>query len=235
MFEFDRFKLPGRYLDWGLMVLVIILGTLLAVGLWFRFTAPEPVKDVGSLEPVPEEKMISLEIIYDLSGSMWGKVDGKRKYEIGQEIIKEIIATLPDDVALGLRLLGATRENDPWDTTLVVRPQLSSRDGQIEVLEEVRPKGMSPLGFALQQAGKDLEGIDGEKHIILVTDGRDNGMLPPVKIVRELREKGIKVHIFDVERSWPASAFLQTLSEVSGGKYFTQEEEDLIVATFAID
>ncbi|MEC9488728.1 MAG: vWA domain-containing protein [Halanaerobium sp.] len=238
MFKLDKIKLkefhiPRRFLEWGVVGLAILICTVLAVSFWFNFTTG-PVQDVGSLDYLEESK-VNLEIIYDLSGSMWGEVDGQRKYEVGQELIKEIIANLPDNVALGLRLIGATTEKDPWDTNLVVKPQVSSREGQISILEEVRPKGMSPLGYALQEAGKDLANLPGERHIILVTDGKDNGLLPPARIVQELKGMGIRVHVFDVEGSWPASAFLKTLSDISGGKYFTSDDQELVITTFAID
>jgi len=41
-------------------------------------------------------------MVLDASGSMWGQIDGKAKITIAQEVIGELLQSLPADQELGL-------------------------------------------------------------------------------------------------------------------------------------
>ena len=45
-------------------------------------------------------------IVLDGSGSMWAQIDGKARITIARETLREVLATLPDDLELGFMTYG---------------------------------------------------------------------------------------------------------------------------------
>ena len=82
---------------------------------------------------------------------------------------------------------------------------------------------MTPITYSLKQAvKKDLAGFDGEKHIILLTDGGENCDESPcdyaIELIKKRRDINIDVIAFNVHDS-DDLAQLRCTADVTGGKF----------------
>ena len=89
----------------------------------------------------------------------------------------------------------------------------------------MRPRGQTPIDYALRQVGRDLAHAPGERAVILLTDGIESCGGDPVGAARALQESGsLPVHVIgfglgsgedENQRS------LSAIAEASGGKFLT--------------
>ncbi|MFO7819833.1 MAG: VWA domain-containing protein [Halanaerobacter sp.] len=176
----------------------------------------------------------AVEIIWDLSGSMWGQIDNKSKVTIAKEILRDICERLPTSISLGLRIFGSKGNNN--NSFLVLKPQKNNNRQLLDYLNEVTPAGKSPIGTNLLLAKKDLINFAGKKHILLITDGKDTGKVMPTKIVKKLSKDGIKTHVVHVGKITKINQLqLKTLAQLGNGRYFTYFEEKQVVPTINLE
>ncbi|PRX34883.1 Ca-activated chloride channel family protein [Orenia metallireducens] len=179
----------------------------------------------------PQNNKINIEIVWDASGSMWGKIEKVNKISQSKQIIRRVIKDIPENINLGLRVFGNKGSIDKA-SLLIVPLSENNKEITLKAIDQIKPSGKSPIGINLLLAGKDLISLPGEKHILLVTDGKDTGDIMPNKIVSELRKKGIKTHIIQVgEITHISQLQLQELAKLGDGKYFTYFEEEEVVPT----
>ncbi|MEJ6478489.1 MAG: VWA domain-containing protein, partial [Octadecabacter sp.] len=67
-------------------------------------------------------------LVLDASGSMWGQIDGVAKITIAQEVVTDLLQTLPADQRLGLTVYGHRTRGDCTDIETIVAPDLGTRD-----------------------------------------------------------------------------------------------------------
>ena len=176
-----------------------------------------------------------LEIIWDVSGSMWGAVDDTNKITIAKEILEKICNQVPANVYLGLRIFGSKIANDD-NSFLVLKPAPENNQRVLNYLTKVTPAGKSPIGVNLLLAKEDLKEFTGKKHILLVTDGQDTGKIMPIKIIKKLSAADIKTHIVHVGTIDKMNQLqLKALAEVGNGKYFTYFEQQQVVPTINLE
>lgn len=169
---------------------------------------------------------ININIILDTSTSMWEEIDGKRKIDISKTIIKNIINNLPDSIYLGLRLT-----NEKGQQTI----NQNNSNYIIKKVKEVKESEKLNLSRNLEKATKDMINIKGKKHILLITDGQDQGDIMPSKVINQLKTLDINLHIIQVGDINKFNYIqLKTLAEIGGGNYYTYFEKDRIVPTINI-
>jgi Mg-chelatase subunit ChlD len=167
----------------------------------------------------------SVEIVVDASRSMWGQIDGKAKMTIAKEILHDASIWLPNDLDLALRAYvstSASDANDCADSSLLVPFGSQDRNGIRTAVSGLRPLGQTPIAYALNQSAADFSALDGEKTIVLVTDGLESCGGDPVAAARDLRWQGITIHLigFGMYNSADEdTASLRAIAEESGG-YF---------------
>ncbi|GAB6138600.1 vWA domain-containing protein [Halanaerobaculum tunisiense] len=183
----------------------------------------------------PTQHQDNIEIIWDVSNSMWATVDKQHKISLSKEILHTIVNQLPKQVNLGLRVFGSKQHQD--NKSLLAIPLATNNRLKItSFINRVTPAGKSPIGLNLLQAKKDLVATDGRKHIILVTDGQDTGRIMPNNIIQEIKQLGIKTHVIHVgEIKQQKQLQLKSLAKLGDGKYFTYFEAKQIVPTLNFD
>lgn len=62
-------------------------------------------------------------LVMDGSGSMWGQIEGQAKITIAQDVVRDLLGTLPGDLDLGLTVYGHRRKGDCSDIETVVAPE----------------------------------------------------------------------------------------------------------------
>ena len=174
----------------------------------------------------------AVEIMVDASKSMWGQIDGKSKMAIAKEILLDASASLPEDMNLALRAYGSRSPSDAKDcsdSALLVPFGPDSRAPIHQALSELRPRGQTPIAYALNQAAEDFSALDSERSLVLVTDGIESCGGDPVLAARQLRERGIMIHLIGFglgNTPDENTASLQAIADASGGYFLTANSAD---------
>ncbi len=127
------------------------------------------------LPDVSYQRSILVEIVFDASNTM-GETDinGIRKIEIAKKLVQILLKYFPQqDTQFALRVNGGKTANNCLDSELVV--PFSEGNGQriLEAVQQIQPKGLSPLGFSIREMLKDFAGHAGSRIVFVVTDGDD--------------------------------------------------------------
>ena len=139
-------------------------------------------------------------LVLDSSGSMKERTGaGETKIAAAREALTAVIGSLPDEQAVGLRVYGAEvfSRDDPGactDSRLVVPVETGNRDRLREAVGRYTPYGETPIGHALQEAGRDL-GSEGKRTIVLVSDGEPTCTPDPCVVARDLAQQGVDLTI----------------------------------------
>ncbi len=161
-----------------------------------------------------------------LAGNFLG--DTEQKMDIAKRVLQNAVARIPGDINLGLRVFGQSFSGDDSldcrQTALLVPIGQGNRRSIIEKVRQLRPFGLTPLTYALMQAGKDLVQVQGEKTIILISDGAETCGGDPCAYIDRLRQMGIKIKIdivgLGLKRDREAKEQLNCIAEKSGGKFY---------------
>jgi Ca-activated chloride channel family protein len=170
-------------------------------------------------------------ILLDCSNTMQLALDGstgvpEERLAAAKNVLKGTLRTIPSDVKVGLRIFGNSnlRDDSCKQTFLLVPIGLHNRGEIVAKAERLKPRGLTPLAYALKEAAADFEGLPGERHIILISDGADTCHQDPCVFIRKLRELGFKMRVdvigVDKKAKIAEGWQLECIAKESGGKYF---------------
>jgi len=152
---------------------------------------------VNTLAP-PTKTRKNLEFILDASGSMKTLMGKKSRWDTALETLEEVLAKLPDDFNVGLRIYGhrelSTSPKTCTDSQLVVPIRKLDRAGILKAARAFKPKGETPLVYSALQAPADLKAVGGGT-VILITDGEESCKGNPVKAAAELKASGLDIRL----------------------------------------
>ncbi len=169
----------------------------------------------------------AVEIVIDASRSMWGRMDGEPKMSVAKDILLDAADWLPQDLNLALRAYGSESQSDLnncADSTLMVPFGTEGREQIRDSINTLKPRGQTPIAFALQQAADDFAELDSERTIVLVTDGIESCGGDPIAAAAALQEAGIKIHVigFGMGNAQDEdTASLQSIAEAGAGRFLT--------------
>jgi len=167
----------------------------------------------------------AVELVVDESQSMWGRIDDEPKMSIAKEILEDASVWLPNDLTLALRAYGNASRSEAKnceDSTLLVPFAAANRAYIRDAIRGLQPLGQTPIAYALRQAGADFGSLEGERSLVLVTDGIESCNGDPVAAARELREQNVTVHVigFGFGNSVDEdTASLRAIAAASGGHF----------------
>ena len=167
-------------------------------------------------------------LILDASFSMLEEdADGPR-IDAAKKATHELIDSLPDTAQMGLFAYGAQESNAPDNREAGCRDiQRLVPVGEIDkqefgsAIDGLTPKGYTPMGNALREAAEEL-GDEGERSIILVSDGIDTCAPPEVcDVAKELAGDGVDlaIHTVGFKADEEARAELECIAEAGGGQF----------------
>ncbi len=216
------------------LVFLLLLGFFLGAyeGIWRQGAQKVANYNIDLAE---ESKDIYLEVIWDASGSMWGRDYGVEKIIRSKEVLKTFTEEMPENVNIALRIFGARRVGDPEDSFLALPFDNENREDMINFITNVKPLGKSPIAYSLREACKDLQVINGKKYILLISDGIDNGEIPAEEVIEEIINNDIVLHVVHIGEPEEADvkARLKEMAEKTGGSYFTYNDHERVIATFS--
>ncbi len=117
--------------------------------------------------------------ILDFSNSMTEYILGERKVDMMLNTIKHILPTLDKNKEIGLRVyghrLGLTALDGCRASSLIAPIERNNTERIEYALSKTKPRGMTPITYSLKKAiDSDFLGYNGQKHIILLSDGGEN-------------------------------------------------------------
>jgi Ca-activated chloride channel family protein len=162
-------------------------------------------------------------VVFDASGSMWGKLDGERqsKFTNAREAIKATLGKAKFEMKLGLVAFGH-RRGDCNDVQVILPPDgNASTERFAPPLERLNPKGKGPLTNALKEAAKVLGAGSGNKSLILVHDDPDNCSADPCAALADIQAAapGVVVHVVGLGLQDEEAQRLQCLTKPTKGKF----------------
>ena len=174
--------------------------------------------------------------ILDVSGSMWGQVDGRSKIEIARESMAAVIESLPAGINAGLTAYGHRREGDCTDVEELVPLQPLDRELLISHINELTPLGKTPITHSIEVVARTLRTLETPTTILLVSDGKETCEGDPCALAAELRAAGLRLVIdvigFDVTPEEREQ--LMCIAEQGGGTYYDADSvEDFLNAAQA--
>ena len=173
----------------------------------------------------------AIEVILDASGSMLQRVGGKRKIELAKAILQDLTdQTLPQGTPFSLRVFGiGGRGSCDGEAVLPLGPLDPKVAGGIITKIKAQNGAKTAIGASLRDAASDLAGVNGERLIVLITDGEETCGGDPEAEIRKLKDAGLDVRLnivgFDLDNPALKDLF-RSWSEAGGGNFFDAKDAD---------
>lgn len=195
---------------------------------------------VESRLPRTKKPSKNLEIILDASGSMKLALGKKTRWTTALDVLKEVVAKLPDDFNVGLRIYGHRESSKSpktcTDSELVLPIARLNREQVLAAANRVKPRGETPLVYSVLQAPVDLKGSDAGT-VIVITDGEESCKGDPVAAAQQLKASGVEatLHIVGFTLTGKeVQAQLATLAESTGGRYYEAQSGEALARALLI-
>ena len=136
-------------------------------------------------------------VILDASGSMWQKLEDRFRIEIAREaLVKLVSETVPAGTPFALRAFGQ-KEPRSCRTDLEISLAPLNNAAAVATINAIEPQELSktPIAASLAKVGEDLNGVDGERVVVLVTDGEETCDGDPEAAIRKLIASGVDVRV----------------------------------------
>ena len=124
----------------------------------------------------PSEEVV---LIVDFSESMNEYLGEKKKIDIAMENLSAILPMISPEVKVGLRVYGHKNGFTVYQactaSELLVPPAKRSATDISNSLYSLSPKGVTPITYSLKKSIEmDFGNFRGTKHIVLISDGKEN-------------------------------------------------------------
>ena len=175
--------------------------------------------------------------ILDYSNSMNEMLYEKTKYEMLLESMRIILSNMSKENKIGVRIYGQRWGITPYDSckasNLIAPIKENNFENISKSMSKYSPRGMTPITYSLKQAViKDFKGLEGEKHIILITDGGENCDESPCKYAMELIKyrKDIKIDViaFNIDNEDDLDQ-LECVAKVTKGNLYNADTKAQLV------
>ena len=187
----------------------------------------------GALQVVREGDRIAahnLAIVLDVSGSMNAKLGETTRWQTALVTLKEVVAALPDDLNVGLRVYGHRYSSKSaqtcQDTELIVPIAALDRDKIVGAASELKPRGETPLIRSVLKTVDDLKAVGGGS-VILITDGEESCKGNAKSAAAQIKSSGVKVALNIVGFTLTGKAVeseLAGLAGSTGGRYYSAQD-----------
>ncbi|MDF1728349.1 MAG: VWA domain-containing protein [Sulfitobacter sp.] len=180
----------------------------------------------------------AVQVILDASGSMLQRQGGERRIEIAKRTLSDLVRnTIPPGTAFALRVFG-NREADACRTDLEIplAPlDPAQAEGIVTGLQAIN-LARTPIAQSLALSQSDLQGVTGERLLILITDGEETCEGDPAVAIADLRASGQEVKVNIIGYAIDDAALAQTFESwaaAGGGAYFPAEDAAGLSAALA--
>jgi von Willebrand factor type A domain-containing protein len=138
----------------------------------------------------------AVEIILDASGSMLQKIGKERRIDIARQTLTKLVnTTIPAGTPFAFRVFGRMEDSCQSDLDVPLGPlNVQAVSAKIASLE---PKNgaKTAIGASLEQVASDLRSVQGERLVILLTDGEETCGGDPAAAIDKLKKSGTSVRV----------------------------------------
>lgn len=158
-------------------------------------------------------------IVLDASNSMTGYKKGEQKMRIAKAVIGDLVATMPENIDLGLVVYAHRKKNDCEDIELLIPPGPLDANAFMQVVNGIRANGKTPLTNAVEFAANVFVDQGGTGSIILITDGLETCRRDPCEAVAALMSTGIQLttHVVAFDLSDDQAKEIECIATMTGG------------------
>jgi len=191
----------------------------------------------GSLQvaaDAPTASARNIEIILDDSGSTKLPLGKSTRMGTARGVLKEVLAKLPDDMNVGLRVYAhrySSRDKRTCtDTELMVPIKKLDRRQVLAAVENLKPKGETPLVYSILQSPVDLNAVGGGS-VIVITDGEETCGGDPVAAAEQLKAAGLPITLNIVGFTLKGKDVEQQLTrfaQETGGQYYSAQDGEAL-------
>ncbi len=163
--------------------------------------------------------------ILDASGSMWAEMGDGHRITVARDAMDEVIADLPEITRLGLVAYGHRSRGDCDDIELLIEPGEMDREAFLRTVQEINPRGMTPIAASVEHAVEVLRDHEGRHTLVLLSDGLENCGGDPCAAVHAAREAGLDfvMHVIGFALGDADPGQLQCMAKAGGGGYFSAD------------
>jgi Ca-activated chloride channel family protein len=143
--------------------------------------------------------------VLDVSGSMKEKWGERVKYDVAKQLLYKLIDSVEKknpNVEFAVRAFGYQYDKGQRnckDTKLLVPFAKNNAENIKQALDRIKPQGMTPIAYSLQQAANDFPAdAKSLNSIIIITDGNENCDGNPCQASQKLLDKRISLRPFIV-------------------------------------
>lgn len=132
------------------------------------------------------------------------------------------LESVPANVEIGI----VTFDND----VVVRQPPSRDRDALRAVIDGLTLKLNTALYAGVQSAVATLENLDGQRQVLVLSDGRDNTDAPLEPVIEAIKASEVKVDVVALEQGAAAPAPLADMAAASGGTVISADTAALTAA-----
>lgn len=167
--------------------------------------------------------------ILDFSNSMNEYINSQKKIDTMLDTMKNVLSEINPRKSIGMRAYGYRIGVTPFDSCKASKLFVPiTKGGNTMVsrqIDKMKAVGMTPITYSLKSAlTKDFKNLEGQKHIILLTDGGENCNESPctfmTKNLRYYPDVKIDVIAYDIRNPDDISQ-LECVALVTRGKFYT--------------
>ena len=153
--------------------------------------------------------------------------DGQTRIDAAKTAVADLVAKMDGGTRLALRVYGhqsATQARDCKDTARIVDfESVSINRAQVAAkVKEIKARGYTPITYSLTLAAQDLGKEEGERVVVLVSDGQETCEADPCVAAKALAAADAKlaIHTIGFGVSAAARSQLQCIASVARGSYY---------------
>jgi Ca-activated chloride channel homolog len=189
---------------------------------------PAPAAAPTPAEPA-EPKTPALMIVFDGSGSMWGRLasDNAMKLGIARDAVRKSWPKIGPKVRVGLASFGHTRKGDCGDTEVILDPATGDVARFMTPLDKLNPKGKGPLVDAIKEAaGEFAADNDSAQTMLLIHDDADNCQKDACEAATEIKRDhpNLVIHVLGLGLSKADAERMACVPRITGGKFFDAQD-----------
>ncbi|MEM1306237.1 MAG: vWA domain-containing protein, partial [Pseudomonadota bacterium] len=164
----------------------------------------------------------SLAVVFDGSGSMWGKIEGGggAKFQNARDALAATLASggiAPPRTAVfgfGARRRGSCGTSE----TLSDFKDSDTPEAALAALQRINPRGRGPIVTAMEAAGAALKAETAPRHMLVIHDDNDNCRQDPCATARALKSDmpDLAIHAITL-RDAAAPKIFACFAEITGG------------------
>ena len=213
----------------------IARSTVRALLCWAALACAMPTLATAQTPPAADGPGVM--IIFDGSGSMWGRLDGDKKLpklDLAREALRTAMAKVPATSRYGLMSFGHRRAADCSDIEVISPIATGDLARIMGPLEKLNPRGKGPIAGALKEAAKAV-GNNPQSAILLSHDNADNCRQDPCETVTEIAAANptLKIHLVALGIEKEELARVVCVPKATGGQLFDVKDATGITAALA--